>query len=117
MAECIPGRAAGRTRVPAGDSTLDLEVVSTPGRAVGSIRVPAAAFIRGRAADLYTGPRGGLYTGPGGGLYTGSGGGLYTGRSNSPYRSNWPTREALIEVLKDLGLDDIVEILSDAWGL
>jgi hypothetical protein len=70
----------------------------------------------GPGGGLYTGPGGGMYTGPGGGAYTGPGGGLYTGPSAQPYRSNWPTREALIEVLEDLGMDDIVAIFRDAWG-
>ena len=71
----------------------------------------------GPGGGAYSGPGGGLYTGPGGGLYAGTGGGLYAGAANPPYTSNWPTREALIEALDALGLDDIATLLRDAWGI
>jgi len=57
------------------------------------------------------------HTGPGGGLYTGPGGGLYTGPSDEPYRSNWPPRHVLIQELAARGMNDIVELLRNAWHL
>ena len=78
---------------------------------------PGGGLYTGPGGGLYTGPGGGLYTGPGGGLYTGPGGGLYTGPSSQPYRSNWPTRGALIEALRDRGLDDVARTLKEAWGM
>jgi hypothetical protein len=66
---------------------------------------------------LYSGVGGGLYPGPGGGLYPGSGGGLYTGPSDEPYRSNWPPREALLEILVRMRMNQVVAILRKAWRM
>lgn len=78
---------------------------------------PGGGGNTGPDGGLYTGPGGGLYTGPGGGLYTGPGGGLYTGAAKSPYVSNWPARQALIEVLEARRMPDVVKVLRNAWRL
>jgi len=72
---------------------------------------PGGGLYTGPGGGLYTGPEGGAYTGPGGGLYTGPGGGLYTGPCDEPYASNWPPRNELLQVLRSLGLHQIVDLL------
>jgi hypothetical protein len=63
--------------------------------------------------DRFTGPGGGLFTGPGGGLFTGPGGGLWTGPGGH-YHSNQPPREALLEVLAERGMTEILSLLERA---
>ena len=78
---------------------------------------PGGGLYTGPGGGLYSGPGGGLYTGPGGGLYSGPGGGLYTGPSNLPYCRNWPTRDVLIDELELRGMNEIADILREAWLL
>ena len=78
---------------------------------------PGGGAYTGPGGGLYTGPGGGAYTGPGGGLYTGPGGGLYTGPDSNPYYSNIPPRQFYLEILRANGVDDVYNILKEAWGL
>ncbi len=43
--------------------------------------------------------------------YTGIGGGLDTGPDSNPYMSNWPPPNVLLEVLRERGMTQIVNLL------
>jgi len=48
-------------------------------------------------------------------LYTGPGGGLYAGACDEPFRINWPPIPDLIQHLRQVGMNDVAEVIANAW--
>jgi hypothetical protein len=73
----------------------------------------------GQGGGLSVGPGGGMSVRPkpGGGLSVGPGGGLYAGPCSTPYTSNWPPIEHLLQELKNRNMMQQYYLIGRAHGL
>jgi hypothetical protein len=78
---------------------------------------PGGGLSVGPGGGMSVGPGGGLSVGLGGGLSIGAGGGLYVGPCSTPYSSNWPPIERLLQELKNRNMMQQHNLIGRAHGL